>query len=235
MVDGTWLAVGDACRVLGISRSTLLAAEESGLITAARTPGGHRRFAADELDRFLRSQARPPRRTTDDSSAEQRAADEHRSARLVADLRTAQRELVQLIDGTCAGIYLRDGDALRYRAGFGIPRWQVDQLRSDPPPEPVIAALRSPRPQTVQTAAIVDRPLGGQAIVQALRFDDDALGVLFVAARVGHELLPGELRVVAAAQRMLSLLVDRLQRLADAERRLDRVRDLASADDAGSR
>src|SRR3954447_17752752 len=57
MSAGSWLTVGEACRALGMSRTTLLAAEEAGRIAASRTPGGHRRYHGDELARFL---GRPP-------------------------------------------------------------------------------------------------------------------------------------------------------------------------------
>ncbi|MCW2719113.1 MAG: hypothetical protein JWR81_2935, partial [Pseudonocardia sp.] len=35
-----WLSVGEASRALGMSRTTLLAAEEAGLVAPMRTPGG---------------------------------------------------------------------------------------------------------------------------------------------------------------------------------------------------
>lgn len=222
--ENSWLRVGDACQVLGISRSTLLAAEEAGLITAARTPGGHRRFATDELDRFLRAHGRA--RAQDRLQAPEPDV-QPQPAQLVADVRTALRELVQLIDGTCAGIYLLHDGRLAYCSGFGIPRWQADQLRASPPPEPVVAALGASRPRLVDADALVSRPRGGQAVAQALLSEDRVLGAMFVVTRVGQELLPGELRIIAAAQRMVGLLVDRLQRLADMERRLTHVRELA--------
>ena len=50
--DG-WFSTGEACEVLGISRTTLLAAEAAGILAAVRTPGGHRRYPAAELERYL--------------------------------------------------------------------------------------------------------------------------------------------------------------------------------------
>lgn len=218
------LRISDACRVLGISRSTLLAAEEAGLITAGRTPGGHRRFAPEELERYLR--AHGAGRMLDDTA--ERAVAHPGRERLAADVRTALRELVQLIDGACAGLYLLDGDRLSYCSGFGIPRWQTDRLRSRPPPDPVLNALGASRPRMTTAADLVSRPRGGQSVTLPLAQDDTVLGVLFVIGRVGRELLPGELRIVTAAQRMIALLIDRLQHLEDLERRLSRVRDLAA-------
>ena len=47
------LPIGEACLYLGVSRATLLNAEEQGLIRPARTPGGHRRYGKEDLDRLL--------------------------------------------------------------------------------------------------------------------------------------------------------------------------------------
>ncbi|MDY7039663.1 MAG: GAF domain-containing protein [Chloroflexota bacterium] len=47
------LSVGEASRYLGVSRTTLLKAEDQGLIRPVRTPGGHRRYGTEELDRLL--------------------------------------------------------------------------------------------------------------------------------------------------------------------------------------
>lgn len=225
MSTGSSLRISDACRILGISRSTLLAAEEAGLITAGRTPGGHRRFAPEELERYL--QAHGVAQPVEDADGRSHGAHPGQE-RLASDVRTALRELVQLIDGTCAGVYLLDGDRLGYCAGFGIPRWQADRLRSSPPPDALVGALGASRPRMVDAADVVSRPRGGQAVTLPLQSDGATLGVLFVVGRVERELLPGELRIITAAQRMVGLLVDRLQHLADLERRLSRVRDLAA-------
>ncbi len=49
-----WMTLGAASRFLGVDDSTLRAWADAGRIGAFRTPGGHRRFARDELDAFLR-------------------------------------------------------------------------------------------------------------------------------------------------------------------------------------
>jgi excisionase family DNA binding protein len=48
-----WLTVGEASRVLGLSRTTLIGAEDSGHLHPIRTPGGHRRYRGDDLQRYL--------------------------------------------------------------------------------------------------------------------------------------------------------------------------------------
>lgn len=47
------LSPAQALKVAHISRSTLLRAEQSGLISPYRTPGGHRRYRRGDLDALL--------------------------------------------------------------------------------------------------------------------------------------------------------------------------------------
>ncbi|WP_214406577.1 MerR family transcriptional regulator, partial [Pseudonocardia lacus] len=54
------MTVGEAAQALGMSRTTLLAAEDAGLLTPMRTPGGHRRYSTGELDRYLRRSGAEP-------------------------------------------------------------------------------------------------------------------------------------------------------------------------------
>jgi excisionase family DNA binding protein len=46
------LSVGDAARLLGVSKSTIRRWEKLKKIRSVRTPGGHRRFSASELRSF---------------------------------------------------------------------------------------------------------------------------------------------------------------------------------------
>ena len=48
-----WLTLGQASEVLGIHYTTLRTWADSGAIAVFRTPGGHRRFSAEDLRRFL--------------------------------------------------------------------------------------------------------------------------------------------------------------------------------------
>jgi hypothetical protein len=58
-----WLSVSEAGRALGLSRTSLLAAEEAGLLASVRTPGGHRRYRSAELRRYLRAAGAGPEAT----------------------------------------------------------------------------------------------------------------------------------------------------------------------------
>lgn len=44
------LSIGEALKLVPISKSTLLRAESAGKIAAVRTPGGHRRYRKSDLD-----------------------------------------------------------------------------------------------------------------------------------------------------------------------------------------
>ena len=52
-VDAEWLSLGEASRVLGVNESTLRRWADAGLVQTFRTPGGHRRFAAADLQRII--------------------------------------------------------------------------------------------------------------------------------------------------------------------------------------
>jgi len=48
-----WLTLGQACRLLGVDESTLRRWADSGQVHAFRTLGGHRRFAASDIEAVL--------------------------------------------------------------------------------------------------------------------------------------------------------------------------------------
>jgi excisionase family DNA binding protein len=55
-----WLTLEQASRRLGVHASTLRRWVDQGDITALRTPGGHRRFALSDLERFERERRQQP-------------------------------------------------------------------------------------------------------------------------------------------------------------------------------
>ena len=59
--EARWLSIDAACKVLGVDQSTLRRWSDSGKIPVFRTPGGHRRYAEDDLHALLRGE---PRTTT---------------------------------------------------------------------------------------------------------------------------------------------------------------------------
>jgi excisionase family DNA binding protein len=50
--DLVWLTLGEAARYLGVSEPSLRKWTDRGDVAVFRTPGGHRRYLLDELDRF---------------------------------------------------------------------------------------------------------------------------------------------------------------------------------------
>ena len=57
-----WLSLGDASRLLGVSTATVRRWSDSGRLRPFTTPGGHRRFSRESLERMLPSdRARRPK------------------------------------------------------------------------------------------------------------------------------------------------------------------------------
>ena len=58
-----WLSLGDACRLLEVSDTTLRQWADNGHLRVYRTPGGHRRFLRDDVTAL--TNAAPPARESD--------------------------------------------------------------------------------------------------------------------------------------------------------------------------
>ena len=52
-----WISLGRACEMLGVNESTLRHWADSGRLRTFRTPGGHRRFFAQDIEGFIGSSA----------------------------------------------------------------------------------------------------------------------------------------------------------------------------------
>jgi excisionase family DNA binding protein len=225
------MTVGEAARTLGMSRTTLLAAEEAGVLVPIRTPGGHRRYSTAELDRYLhRSGAEPlaPPGPTPPDTARPPAPT---TAGLVAAARAALRPVAQAMAADSAGLYLRDGTGLRFTAAFGVPRWLAERLATDPAPPPVDEAAQTGHPRffDAATTAFPEPRSTGHGLAVALPHVD---GALFLVRPPGRELLPGELRVVDAFRELLAAVVADQRRIAALEQRLSHI---AALSDPGNR
>lgn len=53
--DHGWLSLGAACKLLGVNETTLRRWADEGKVRTFRTPGGHRRFAEDDIRSFLQT------------------------------------------------------------------------------------------------------------------------------------------------------------------------------------
>lgn len=219
--DGRWLTVGEACRVLGVSRTTLLAAEETGAVVPIRTPGGHRRYAAAELRRHLGGSVPGPE-PRPAPAADPAALDD---AAVAATVRAAVRPLAHALDAECAGLYRCHAGDLRFAGAFGVPRWLAERLADAPPPAAVAAALGAvhARPFDPAATGFPDPRSAGHGAAVGLHAEGRPLGLLFLVARPGPGPLPAELRVVDAFAEVLALLLASLARTAEAEGRLSRI------------
>jgi excisionase family DNA binding protein len=222
-----WMTVSEAAHALGMSRTTLLAAEEAGLLTPMRTPGGHRRYSPAELGRYLERSGTAPLAPVPVAEQPSGPVD---PPGLMAAVRSAVRPLVQALDAESGGLYLlRDGEP-RFTAAFGIPRWLAERLTADAPVAPIREAARSGRPQLFDAAdtGFPEPRANGHGLAAAVHHGDDVTGVLFLVRPRGRELLPAELRVVDAFRDLLGTLVDDQLRIARLEQRLSSIAALTS-------
>jgi excisionase family DNA binding protein len=221
VVTERWMTVSEAAHALGMSRTTLLAAEEAGLLAPMRTPGGHRRYSPAEVERYLgRSGARAP------APGPTRPAEEPTDpAGLVLAVRAAVRPVVQALDGESGGLYLVRDDLPRFAGGFGIPRWLGERLAADPPVGPIREAARSARTRLFDAADVgFPEPRStGHVLAAPLTCEDASTGVLFLVRPAGREFLPAELRVVDAFADLIGTVVADRLRVARLEQRLARI------------
>src|SRR3954471_9449861 len=61
-VDRRWLTIRDACALLGVDQSTLRRWSDAGKVPVFLTPGGHRRYAEEDILALAKGSARPRRR-----------------------------------------------------------------------------------------------------------------------------------------------------------------------------
>lgn len=63
-----WVTLARACEVLGVNESTVRRWADAGELNVFRTPGGHRRFAEDELYALLESGGHQPERVLENAA-----------------------------------------------------------------------------------------------------------------------------------------------------------------------
>ena len=245
-----WLSVSEAGRALGLSRTSLLAAEEAGLLASVRTPGGHRRYRAAELRRYLRAAGaeaagapvgaadgvldaagRPLDPAATRGVAVGPAAERSLALDLATALRAAVRPVARALAAECAGVYLLQDGALRFCAAAGVPRWLTERLAAADTPAPVAAARDAARPQRFDPAAAAfpEARSTGEGVAAALRHGEQAVGVLFVVLPAESPPSPVELRTVEACAELLALTVAARSRIAELERTVATIAGLTAA------
>jgi excisionase family DNA binding protein len=218
---GRRLTVSEASRVLGLSRTTLLAAEEAGLLTALRTPGGHRRYDPAELRRYAERAGSAGWENAETPVAPVPAATEAPAVTTAA--RSALRPLAQALEAESAGLYVLTSGEPRFTAGFGVPRWLAERLAAAPPPAPIVVALDTRRPCAFDPAAtgFPEPRSTGHGVAVAVYRDGEALGVLFAVSR--RNLLAAEIRFVEAFGDVLAMLVADERRIVGLEQRMEAI------------
>lgn len=228
------LTTGEACQYLGISRMTLLAAEEAGLLTPARTPGGHRRYDPAELDRFLNREREEPEVPADVNPPMRSNARVALTGEATLLIREAIRRLTLLLRAESASIYLLDEQRrLHWCTSFGIPQWRVSQLAQNSPPAAVVRALLQ-RHRELFEASQEQFPLPtsqGHGVAVPLLAGEEVLGVLGLVSQRDRLWLPSEIQIIETAAFYIGLLIDQQQRLAELESRLKCVSRIISTSD----
>jgi excisionase family DNA binding protein len=62
VIPSRWLSINEACALLGVDQSTLRRWSDAGKVPVFRTPGGHRRYAEDDLRALVGASGRRPER-----------------------------------------------------------------------------------------------------------------------------------------------------------------------------
>lgn len=205
--ENEMLTMKEACHFLGVSRTTLLKMETEGLITPARTVGGHRRYPRDELKHVIKAMKglKNPRERAlwgEGSTyalsriVEQLAGGSAPPRELVQE---ALQETMRLLQAEGALLAMRDDrGGLQPWMGLGLDLPQSES-------QTVQDLLKSPLSQQVQE---LDEPLvyeeiklGNKRIKVGmgapLIYRGKPLGVLHLLSLSRHQFLPSEVQFVS--------------------------------------
>jgi len=96
---GHWLTLGQACRLLNVDESTLRRWADAGQVRTFRTPGGHRRFAEDDVRQIVRGRAHGAVPAVGDIATQRIRRQLHRSHNVdwMATVGETQRETLRIL------------------------------------------------------------------------------------------------------------------------------------------
>lgn len=114
-----WLTIRDACALLGVDQSTLRRWSDAGKVPVFLTPGGHRRYAEEDVRSLAKGTARPRRRISTQALTEA-SLSQYAHDHYVTDVR--QRPWYNEFDAEALAEHRRRGLAMvnlavRYVAG----------------------------------------------------------------------------------------------------------------------
>lgn len=216
--DRRLLSMKQACHYLGVSRMTLLEAEERGLIVPERTVGGHRRYTREALQALSRAtrsryeERAPAAQAQGSPQLTQFIAQLQEGSRAPGSgLKEALRSLVLLLELEMGAIYLRDdAGALRLQVAYGIPHWFLEGMATLTAGALGAEVLRTRQPLLFDGRDRHGLPAQleiGQGLCVPLIYQDETLGCLYLLTRRRQQLFPGQIGIVTTIAVFIAGLV----------------------------
>lgn len=203
--DPGWVSLTEACRLLGVSPSTVRRWGDTGVVRTFVTPGGHRRFSRSGLDALLpdRPSTRPHLSDLGETSGRmargyrQVADDGHGPIPWLAELDPAQRERFRgfgrgIVTSLLAALDTEDQAArterLRAAEASCTEYGRISALEGLGAPATADIFLRFRRPFVSELGALARRREFDAAATSTLMADaHDALDALLLATLRGWE------------------------------------------------
>lgn len=214
LVAPRFYTVKEACQYLGLSRMTLLEAEERQLIQPVRTPGGHRRYKHDQLIKYLTNVG--PNKPQSNAEAGYLPALVPGGSPIQADqlmsLENALRQIVRLLQVEMGGIFTFNETSRRLAlaSSFGIPRWLLANPITIGLEGVSGHALNRLEPITFDNAES-ELPLAdmqsGQGICAALVVAEQKLGTVQIFSTQRRQFFPSEINILATFAIYLAELI----------------------------
>ncbi|HMQ31043.1 MAG TPA: GAF domain-containing protein, partial [Chloroflexaceae bacterium] len=215
---GRLLSMKQACHYLGVSRMTLIEAEERGLIVPERTVGGHRRYSLEALQALSKAtrsryeERAPAAQAPGAPQLTQFIAQLQEGARAPGSaLKEALRNLVLLLELEMGAVYLRDdAGGLRLQVAYGIPHWFLEAMAALGPASLAAEVLRTRQPLVYDGRAGHGLPAQleiGQGLCAPLIYQDEVLGCVHVLTRRRHQLFPAQISIVTTIAVFIAGLV----------------------------
>ncbi len=199
-----YLTIKEACQYLGLSRMTLLEAEERQLIRPARTPGGHRRYRYEDLTGYLAA-------TSPANSSPVSASDSlfflpstpacQVCSREGLSIEAALRQIVLLLQVEMGGVFTFNENRRRLSlsSSFGIPRWLLTSkitVGLDGVSGRALANLVPVVFDMAESELLLPEVSQGQGLCVPLLAGSEKLGTVQVFASQRRSFFPSEINIL---------------------------------------